>query len=503
MDAKLKKIWICLFLSLFAVFTVFSQAAVNRAAELINKNIIVGNTEKAYSYALFIIKFYNGEEIPYEYETAVKKAVVSQAESYVKAENWEMLLELEKEVAPGGKEVRAAAAPYVKKARDYFEQIEKEKELKKKQEDALVEKIRQTEKTLEEEQEVSVGGENAVSGTSGVSSGGISAAELEKLLQAFESSRKAELEQQARESARLEQIRLEQEKKIAENDERRHAEMTELIRTMNENSENVKNTAAAEKDFNRVFVLVLIVTVAVVISILIVFFSRQQKIQSEQLKTTVQTMQAMRAQSVPAIPVSPSLLSATTSDAGAESQDVINLIETCRKYGSQIDSATQRRNVTTQVAELVVKICTEMGCSRKDILLNYAAALVYDIGFLSIDTSILRAEVLSKDQFEILKTHTSNAEKMIFFVDEKYRPLFRDAVSKHHENMDGSGYPFGLKGKDIPFIARVLRVAESYVALISSRNYREIMDRNMAVSELENSSNLYDPDIVQALIAVV
>ena len=92
---------------------------------------------------------------------------------------------------------------------------------------------------------------------------------------------------------------------------------------------------------------------------------------------------------------------------------------------------------------------------------------------------------------------------MIFFVDEKYRPLFKDAVSKHHENMDGSGYPFGLKGKDIPFIARVLRVAESYVALISSRNYREIMDRNMAVSELENSSNLYDPDIVQALIAVV
>jgi len=65
--------------------------------------------------------------------------------------------------------------------------------------------------------------------------------------------------------------------------------------------------------------------------------------------------------------------------------------------------------------------------------------------------------------------------------------------------MDGSGYPEGLTGSRIPYIARMIRVAESFNALISKRNYREIVDKESAVGELKKSPGLYDPELVDIL----
>ncbi len=144
-----------------------------------------------------------------------------------------------------------------------------------------------------------------------------------------------------------------------------------------------------------------------------------------------------------------------------------------------------------------------MGYCEQDCILFFGVGLVYDIGFLNIESELLRAEYINKEQFEVIKTHTVNGTGMVFFVDEQYRTLFKDGVSKHHENLDGSGYPAGLKDGGIPYIARVLRVAESYVALISSREYKQIKDRNAAVSELRNQTLWYDQGIVDALDAVV
>lgn len=514
MKDSIKKIFLIFFIFSIFILPAFSQAAVERASDLINKNLIVGNTEKAYSYALFIVKFYKGEEVPYKYEASIKKAVSARAEEYVKLEKWELIYSIQSDIENASDAVKKTLSPYVKKADDFFERIEQEKNEHKKQEEELIQKIKETEeKALESSSQEGLKAENTQAENYYNYAPSISSEDIEKLLLAFEESRKTEREQLLKETARLESLRIEHEKKLSEDDEKRHSEMTSLIKSMNENNESSKKSAKEEKKFNSILIAVLGSSILLIIIIMTVFFSRQQKIQSEQFKATVQTMQAMRsytvqeglpsASGIPAIAAGSRLLLTSSSDAGSEIQKITSLIETCSKYGSQIDTATNRHNVTKQVAELVFKVSSEMGYSQKDALLHYAAALVYDIGFLSIDTSILRAEVLSKDQFEVLKTHTSSGEKMIFFVDEQYKALFKDAVSKHHENMDGTGYPAGLKGKEIPYIARVLRIAESYVALISSRNYREIMDRNTAVLELENSINLYDEDILKALIAVV
>ena len=81
--------------------------------------------------------------------------------------------------------------------------------------------------------------------------------------------------------------------------------------------------------------------------------------------------------------------------------------------------------------------------------------------------------------------------------------VFADGVLMHHENMDGSGYPEGLSGSRIPYIARLIRVAESFVALISRRNYRVIFDKESAVAELRSSPGLYDSEIVDVLETII
>jgi HD-GYP domain-containing protein (c-di-GMP phosphodiesterase class II) len=81
--------------------------------------------------------------------------------------------------------------------------------------------------------------------------------------------------------------------------------------------------------------------------------------------------------------------------------------------------------------------------------------------------------------------------------------IFADGVLMHHENMDGSGYPEGLSENRIPYIARVIRIAESYIALISRRNYRDIYDKESAVEELRKKPGLYDSDIVTVLETII
>ena len=74
---------------------------------------------------------------------------------------------------------------------------------------------------------------------------------------------------------------------------------------------------------------------------------------------------------------------------------------------------------------------------------------------------------------------------------------------KHHENMDGTGYPNGLKGDDIPQVARLIRVAESYVSLSSKRSYRGAMDKESALDALKAQDGIYDPEVLDALDKIV
>ncbi len=186
-----------------------------------------------------------------------------------------------------------------------------------------------------------------------------------------------------------------------------------------------------------------------------------------------------------------------------DEEELKQLAVKCEEIGQQIDYATGRKNNSKNVSELVYKLSIKLGLPQGMAMLNFCAAMIYDAGFLAIDPDLLTATQLTDEEKQAMKEHVNLAEKHLDFVPKKYWSVFEDAATKHHENIDGTGYPNGLKGEEIPQVARLIRVAESYVSLSSKRSYREAMDKETAVSKLKDQPGLYDVAVVEALDKIV
>lgn len=175
----------------------------------------------------------------------------------------------------------------------------------------------------------------------------------------------------------------------------------------------------------------------------------------------------------------------------------------CETLGEQIDKATSRKNNSKNVSELVYKLAVRLGLNQNSAKLYFCAAMVYDAGFLALPKDLLKSKNLDGEQRKLLQSHCQKFAGYLGFVPEKYWRTFEEAARYHHENMDGSGYPEGLAGKSIPQVARLIHVAESYVSLVSLRNYRKIQDKESAVRELESKPGLYDTEVVKVLDSIV
>lgn len=186
-----------------------------------------------------------------------------------------------------------------------------------------------------------------------------------------------------------------------------------------------------------------------------------------------------------------------------DEEELKQLAIKCEEIGQKIDSVTGRKNNSKNVSEIVYKLSIQLGLPQGFAMLNFCAAMIYDAGFLGIDPDLLSSTTLSEEEKEAMKEHVNLAEKYLSFVPKKYWNVFEDAAMKHHENIDGTGYPKGLKGDEIPQIARLIRVAESYVSLSSRRSYRGAMDKESAVAALREQENLYDKDVVDVLEQIV
>lgn len=186
-------------------------------------------------------------------------------------------------------------------------------------------------------------------------------------------------------------------------------------------------------------------------------------------------------------------------DTPEEKEALAELAQKCRDIGEKIDAATGRKNNSKNVSEIVFKLATQLGCRQHDAMVYFCASMVYDAGFLSIEPEILTAQSLTDEQKSKIKQHINLAEDHLQFIPKKYWSVFSDAAKYHHENFDGTGYAEGLKGTDIPQIARIIRVADSYNALSSRRSFRGGMDKESALEKMELEKNLYDPDVLKAL----
>jgi len=145
----------------------------------------------------------------------------------------------------------------------------------------------------------------------------------------------------------------------------------------------------------------------------------------------------------------------------------------------------------------------ELGLRDEDITAAHFASLLHDIGKLVVPDEILRKPGrLTEDEAERMHRHPVDGANMLTQVPSLSRAL--PGVLHHHEHFDGSGYPDGLAGEDIPIIARILLVPDAFDTMTTDRPYRPRISADAAISELErHSGTQFDPSVVDALIGTL
>jgi PAS domain S-box-containing protein/putative nucleotidyltransferase with HDIG domain len=156
-----------------------------------------------------------------------------------------------------------------------------------------------------------------------------------------------------------------------------------------------------------------------------------------------------------------------------------------------------------RVAELAKAIAGRMGLSEDQTEGLRLAALIHDIGKISVPAEILsKPGRLTETEFTLIKVHSEAGYAIIS--DIEFEQPVADIVLQHHERLDGSGYPRGLSGSAVWLEARVLAVADVYEAMVSHRPYRPALTRAHATAELQEGAGArYDPDVVAACLALV
>src|SRR3972149_6769756 len=154
-------------------------------------------------------------------------------------------------------------------------------------------------------------------------------------------------------------------------------------------------------------------------------------------------------------------------------------------------------------AEYAVTLAQEIGLSPSAQRTLRLAALLHDVGKICIPNHILdKPGELTADEFEVIKHHVSIAEHLI--VDVPDAEEVRTIARHHHERFDGSGYPDGLRGEDIPFLARILALADAFSAITLDRPYRRGLARHEAYAELQRVvGTQLDPELVKSFGRVV
>jgi len=155
------------------------------------------------------------------------------------------------------------------------------------------------------------------------------------------------------------------------------------------------------------------------------------------------------------------------------------------------------------VADLARAIATEMCLPGNQLDGLCIAASIHDIGKISVPAEILSMpRKLTEIEMNLIKTHPQSGYDILKDIDFPW-PVAQ-IVLQHHERLDGSGYPLGLKGSEILPEVRILAVADVVEAIVSHRPYRPALGLDLAIDEIANSRGiLYDPDVVEACLKLL
>lgn len=184
--------------------------------------------------------------------------------------------------------------------------------------------------------------------------------------------------------------------------------------------------------------------------------------------------------------------------------DNIQLFDTIKVLALALDARDNyTHNHSREVTEYAVSIAREMGLSVKEIEIIRDAGILHDIGKIGIsDAVLLKPGRLTDEEYEQIKKHPEIGKSIlepVHCLADKI-PL----IYHHHERIDGTGYPEGLSGENIPQGARILAIADSYQAMTSDRPYRKALSIQVAISELEKfKGRQFDAKIVDVFLRVL
>ena len=179
-------------------------------------------------------------------------------------------------------------------------------------------------------------------------------------------------------------------------------------------------------------------------------------------------------------------------------------LESIQAIARTIDAKDEYTNGHSIRVGFYSKVIAEnMGMSADEVDNIYYIALLHDIGKIAIPDSILnKPGRLTEQEFEVMKSHTTRGAAILRGISTI--PQIVEGAKSHHEKYDGSGYPEGLSGESIPFVARIICCADCFDAMASKRVYKEAFSLDVILNEFRRCSGTqFDPEIAEVVIDLI
>ncbi len=161
------------------------------------------------------------------------------------------------------------------------------------------------------------------------------------------------------------------------------------------------------------------------------------------------------------------------------------------------------RGHSLRVAQYSHAIAQKLKWSEQDCLNLYYIALLHDIGKIGIPDSVLNKPTkLTDEEYRLVRSHTVMGANILHPITMV--PSICDGARYHHERYDGKGYPYGLKGEEIPYIARIIGIADAYDAITSNRIYEKAQFQDQAIEELHKGRGTqFDPYLTDVMLEII
>ena len=156
-----------------------------------------------------------------------------------------------------------------------------------------------------------------------------------------------------------------------------------------------------------------------------------------------------------------------------------------------------------RMGKLAVRLGKRVNLSKRELDELKLLADLHDIGKVAIPESILKKPTnLTKEEFEIIKKHPQTGFDIVNAIPELYNVA--KGVLAHHERWDGEGYPYGLKENEIPILARIITIVDSFDVMINKRSYKEAYTYNYAIKELKKcAGSQFDPMLIEEFLKLI